>query len=216
MPKNVANPKTLRIKAGNGKREMYPIGDIKSILADAETPERSKLFILLMLNCGMYQSDIARLDKSQVNLAKRRIERKRSKTEQHPNVPVVNYLLWKKTANLLEKFIDTDDGNPLALLNEEGKPLQAKFIGEDGKAKRVCNITTAYKRLKARLGISHPLAQLRKTSANLLYNSKQYRPFHFLFLGHAPRSVAERFYVSDKKTTLDHAIRWLGKQLGIE
>jgi integrase len=217
VPKNVRNRKALRIKLGNGKRETYPLEDIKTILADDETPERMKLFVLLMLNTGAYQVDIARLTRAQVNLKTGRIERKRSKTESHPNVPTVNYLLWKRTAALLAKFLNADKTNPLALLNEKGQTLQSKWVGDDGRAKKVCNITTAYKRLKTRLGLKHSLGQLRKTSANLLYNDKTYRPLHVLFLGHSPRSVAERFYVSnDDPKILDAAIRWLGRQLGVK
>ena len=217
LPKNVRNRKKLRIKLGNGKRETYPLEDIKTILADDETPERMKLFVLLMLNTGAYQVDIARLTCAQVNLKTGRIERKRSKTESHPNVPIVNYLLWKRTAALLGKFLNTDKTNPLALLNEKGQSLQSKWIGDDGRAKKVCNITTAYKRLKTRLGLKHSLGQLRKTSANLLYNDKTYRPLHILFLGHSPRTVAERFDANnDDPKILDAAIRWLGQQLGIK
>jgi integrase len=216
LPKNIRNRKALRIKLGNGKRETYPVQDIKTILDDAETPDRMKLFVLLMLNTGAYQVDVARLNRAQVNLKTGRIERKRSKTESHPNVPTVNYLLWKRTATLLGKFLNTDKTSPLALLNEKGQPLQSKWIGDDGRAKKVCNITTAYKRLKTRLGLKHSLGQLRKTSSNLLYNNKTYRPLHVLFLGHSPRTVAERFYVNDDPKTLDAAIRWLGQQLGIK
>ena len=59
--------------------ETYPIQDIATILADDKTPERTKLFILLMLNTGAFQVDIAHLLKSQVDLKQGRIERKRSK-----------------------------------------------------------------------------------------------------------------------------------------
>ncbi len=178
--------------------------------------ELLKLFVLLMLNIGAYQVDIARLTRDQVDLKKGRIERKRSKTENCPNVPVVNYRLWKKTAGLLEKFLNTDKSNPFALLNGNGQALQQKFIGEDDKGKKVCNITTTYKRLKARLKLHHSLGQLRKTSADLLYNNPKFRPLHVLFLGHAPRTIAERFYVNDDPKTLDAAIKWLGTQYGVE
>ena len=216
LPKNIRNRKALRIKLGTTKPETYPIADVKTILDDAETPDRMKLFILLMANIGAYQVDIARLTRAQVDLDKRRIERKRSKTETHPNVPTVNYRLWKRTATLLKKFINIDDRSPLALLNENGQPLQQKFIGEDGKGKRICNITTAYNRLKARLKLKHPLGQLRKTSSDLLYNHPKYRPLHILFLGHSPRTVAEKFYVTDDTKTLDQAIKWLGEKYGLE
>ena len=119
LPKNLHNSKTLRIKLDHGKRETYPIQDIATILADDKTPERTKLFILLMLNTGAYQVDIAHLLKSQVDLKQGRIERKRSKTENHANVPVVSYRLWSRTSDLMRKYI-TDKKTHLALLNEDG------------------------------------------------------------------------------------------------
>ncbi len=42
LPKNLRNRKALRIKLGIGKREIYPVKDIKAVLADEETPERDK------------------------------------------------------------------------------------------------------------------------------------------------------------------------------
>ena len=212
LPKILRNRKALKITLGDGKRKTYPIADIQAILADAKTSERMKLWVLLMLNTGAYQVDIAKLTLAQVNMNKGRIERKRSKTKGYVNVPLVNYKLWGKTKALLAKYLNTDKTNPLALLNEDGGALQRKYIGADGKAKKVCNITSAYKRLARRLGLTHSLGSLRKTSADLLFNSKTYRPLHVQFLGHSPRSIAEKFYVDANATTLDNAIRWLGTQ----
>jgi hypothetical protein len=216
LPKNLRNSKTLRIKLDHGKREIYPVEDVKTILADDKTPERMKLWVLLMLNTGAYQVDIANLLQSQVKWKEGRIERKRSKTQDHANVPVVSYRLWERTLDLLRKYANTSRTKPLALLNEDGLPLQKKSIGDDGKAQKTCNITTAYARVKTRLKLTHPLGQLRKTSANLLYNNPKYRELHTLFLGHSTRTVAEKFYVDNEVITLDDAIAWLGKELGLE
>jgi len=107
------------------------------------------------------------------------------------NVPVVSYRLWGLTARLPEKHLSKD--KTYALLNEDGKPLQRKWIDGDGKPQKVCNISVAYRRMAGRLRLKHSLDQLKKTSVDLLFNHKQYKPLHALFLGHAPRSVAERF-----------------------
>ena len=68
--------------------------EVTSLLADAS--DRTKLYILLMLNCGMTQKDIADLQVSEVDWREGRIIRKRSKTGDRENVPTVNYKLWPR------------------------------------------------------------------------------------------------------------------------
>lgn len=211
MPKNVANDKALRIKLDKAKPESYPIPDIKTLLSDPATSERTKLYVLLALNTGAYPSDIADLQADEVDLKRGRITRKRSKTKDCPNVPTVSYKLWPKTLGLMKKYGQRDG---VFLLNEDGKPLQSKYVDGD-KAVKICNITSAYKRAAGRLSLTGCLAQLRKTSANLLFNNEQFKSLHTLFLGHSPRSVAEQFYVAPDTTSLDKAIDWLGAQYDI-
>ena len=55
-----------------------------------------------MLNCGMYQNDIAELRQEEVNWKKGTITRARSKTRER-NGPVVTYKLWPETLCLLKK-----------------------------------------------------------------------------------------------------------------
>ena len=57
---------------------------------------------------------------------------------------------------------------------------------------------------------------LRKTSASLIANSPEFGHLHALFLGHSPRSVADRHYVKTSETVLDDALDWLGQQYGAE
>ena len=53
-----------------------------------------------MLNCGMYQNDIAELRNEEVNWTRRHDHRRRSKTRER-NGPVVTYKLWPETFALL-------------------------------------------------------------------------------------------------------------------
>ena len=65
---------------------------------------RKRLYLLLMLNCGMYPVDIAMLQQDEVDWGEGRITRKRTKTkDQSDKVPKVDYLLWQTTFDLLEK-----------------------------------------------------------------------------------------------------------------
>ncbi len=215
LPRNVANPRTLRIKLerGSHKVNIVPVETIKELLGSEGVSERFRLWFYLMANCGMYPVDVARLRRDQVDLKAGHITRKRSKTENHENVPEVSYKLWKPTHELLAKYMATE--GELALLNEDGNPLQRKFVDENGKPQKVCNITSAYARLRQKLELP-PMGQFRKCSANLIYNHDTYRPLHSLFLGHAPRSVAEQHYVSAGRQMLDAAIDWLGEQFGVK
>jgi integrase len=216
FPKNLRNRKSLTIKLPTTTPTFYPIADIQTLLADERTPDRMRLYVLLMLNMGMYQGDISDLTKEQVDLTSRRITRRRSKTEDNPDTPIVSYRLWERTAALLAKFLDKDNGNPLALLHERGMALQRKWIDSDGKLQHICYITAAYNPVKQRLGLRHSLGKLRKTSSNLIFNNPKYRHLSTLFLGHSPRSVAERFYVENAAETLDEAIAWLATQYGVK
>ena len=50
-----------------------------------------------MINCGMTQVDIADLQPKEVDWDRGRIRRKRSKTDDHEQVPTVDYALWPRT-----------------------------------------------------------------------------------------------------------------------
>ena len=184
--------------------------------------ERTKLYLLLMLNAGMTQKDIADLTKDEVDLAHGWIERKRSKTKKHDNVPTIRYKLWQTTLELLKKQPQHD--SVLLLVNADGKPLKVDEL-RNGKGVSIDNIATAYKRLIATANskaeeenvpkISKSLKHFRKTSAGKLEDS-QFSQCSRWFLGHAPRSVADINYLPPPQKTFDRAIKWLAKEYGIE
>src|SRR5262245_11409394 len=72
-----------------------------------------------MANCGMTQGDVSDLLDTEVDWAAGRIIRKRSKTADRENVPVVNYKLWPQTFKLLKKY---RSGTERVLLTERGLP----------------------------------------------------------------------------------------------
>ena len=77
---------------------------IKTLLAGAT--DRDKLYLLLMMNCGFTQVDIANLKQDEVDFKAGTITRKRSKTQDYDKVPTVRYPLWKTTLALLKVFHD--------------------------------------------------------------------------------------------------------------
>jgi integrase len=213
LPRNLQS-KDLTIEAPPPRIRVFGSDDVKVLLAAASLTMR--LYLLLCLNCGFTQSDIAKLKQCELDLDQGYIIRTRTKTARFDDVPTVSYKLWGETLALLEQHRSTDPD--LALLNENGKPLRREWIGTDGKVKRTNNIRTAYARLTGKLKIkpSKPLQLLRKTGATLLVSNPQYRHCDVLYLGHAPQGTAARFYSAPDQKTFDRALKWLGQQFNIQ
>ncbi len=175
---------------------------------------RTKLFLLLMLNCGMTQKDVADLRKAEVDLESGRIVRKRSKTDKFDSVPTVNYLLWPETVQLLKQFIDQGEGD-LALLNANGSSLWSEQFDSDGKYGKSDNIKNAFDRLKSKLKITKPLKSFKKTSSSKLRENERFNGLEDLFLGHAPQKMSDKHYTTTPQKRLDAALGWLALEYGL-
>ena len=195
-----------------GEVEVMTVDQVRRLVSEA--PGQLKLHLLLMLNCGMTQIDIRSLKPSEVDWERGRITRKRTKTKRIKAVPTVCYKLWPETLRLLREFGHRDGDH--ALLTESGRPWVRDGIKADGKRSKTDAIKSNFVHLARRLKIETPMKLLRKTSATLLANSPEFGHLHALFLGHSPRSVADRHYVKTSETVLDHALDWLGHQYGAE
>jgi integrase len=151
LPKILTNKRALTISKRVSTPETFTIDEVKTLLADA-TP-RTKLYLLLMLNCGMYQGDISDLTQQQVDWTAGRISRKRSKTRKHRGAPTVNYLLWKETFQLLCQERSTDGDR--VLLNDNGGPLKIDKLCEgDDSQKKIDNVASAYQGIRIRFTTS--------------------------------------------------------------
>src|SRR5262249_41656048 len=85
------------------KIETFTVDEVRALLKTCDGfSERTKLYLLLMVNCGMYQNDVAELRKEEVNWTKGTVTRARSKTRERQG-PVVTYQLWPETFALLKK-----------------------------------------------------------------------------------------------------------------
>lgn len=100
----------LRISRPLPRVIVFTKDEIKQLLAGAS--DRTKLYVLLMLNCGMTQKDIADLLVDEVEWQEGRIIRKRSKTGDCENVPEVNYKLWPETLRLSSQPAAGRNGSP--------------------------------------------------------------------------------------------------------
>ena len=186
----------------------WTVDEVRHVLGEA--PDRMRLFLLLMLNCGYTQIDIAKLQEERVDWKEGRITGKRQKTGDKDNTPVVSYLLWPETFDLLKRF---RSGQATVLLAETGRPLVRQELC-DGKHVSADIIASNYTHLKKRLGFKKPLKQLRKTGASILAEHPTYGRFVQHYLGHAPTTIADRHYIRPPTELFDEAIRWLGTQLG--
>ena len=181
----------LKITKPSRKIVVFDKDEIKTLLISAA--DRTKLYILLMLNCGMTQKDIADLLVSEVEWKEGRIIRKRSKTSGDENVPTVNYKLWPETFRLLQQERDPKSKERV-LLNSKGSPIWFEEITKEGKYKKNDNVKNAFDRLRKKTGIEKSLISLKKTSASLIYNNEKFSNLKGLFLGHAPRSTSDKHY----------------------
>jgi integrase len=177
-----------------------------------KAPPRIRLYLLLMLNCGAYQTDIAELRQNEVDWQSGRITRRRTKTNQFEKVPVVNYLLWPTTFELLKQFRSKE--GDLVILTETGRKLVCNSIREDGKLSKDDSVGTIWKRFERAISTPlPPLKCLRKTGATHL--AEQFGTnYATLYLGHAPRTLAERHYIAPRQERFDEAIKWLGSKFG--
>lgn len=196
----------LNISVHNSPVIVFTKEELKKLLESAV--DRTKLYILLMLNCGMTQKDISDLKIDEIDWREGRVIRKRSKTSEHQNVPTVNYLLWTETFRLLQQERSQALGGHV-LLNSNGSPLWTETMGADRKYRKTDNVKNAFDRLGKKCGIKKPLKSLKKTSATLLRGDERFQGLESLFLGHAPRSMSDKHYTQVPAKLLDQAILWL-------
>jgi len=95
LPGNIRDRRFRVNHSVAAKIETFTIEEVRAFLA-ACASERTRLYILLCLNCGMYQNDLAELRQDEVDWARGTIKRARSKTRERGE-PVVTYKLWPET-----------------------------------------------------------------------------------------------------------------------
>lgn len=187
-------------------------------------PFRVKLFMLLVMNCGLGQGEIGRLKKKEYDPEKGTIKHKRKKTGDCENVPKVTYRLWGRTKEFLDRQIEAQKKYPqhkehreLLLLNENGKPLWSERF-EKGKHVKSDNITCQFKKFIAdqrKKDENFPectFYMFRRTASTLIYNSEEFSNLDWLFLGHAPNTTAGQHYSVALENKLDSCLKWLEKE----
>lgn len=198
-----------------GKRvttpEVFTIAEVKRLLAKAI--DRPRLYILLMLNCGMYQTDISNIRQDEIDWQAGTITRKRSKTKHHATVPVVRYQLWGETLELLNTYREPEGDR--VLLNRNGTPLVHRGLKPNGDPLTNDAIKNSVDRVRKKLGITKPMKLFRKTSASLIRSNPNFRGLEDLFLGLSPRSISDRHYAQAPEDLLAEATNWLATEYGV-
>ena len=206
-----ANINLRRYKFGSSAKTIptMTIDEVRT-LVDASTGQLT-LHLLLMANCGFTQQDVSDLKQSEVNWKSGTITRKRSKTDEHENVPTVTYTLWPRTFKLLKQY--RSDCDVRVLLTKSGGAWMVKRLKND-KFNRTDNIKSVYRHLMKKTGVVKSPKLLRKTSATLLESNKAYASMKELFLGEAPSSITDRHYAAPSQVRFNRAVAWLGEQYG--
>ena len=215
------NIRSRKFRFGHSQPRKIPVfttEEVTRLLAGCDgLSERTRLYLLLALNCGMYQSDISDLGEDEVDWGVGTLTHPRSKT---PESQVVKYKLWPETSELLQKHrqqgqaVLNERESPRVLLTERGKPLVYYWM-EEGKLRRYDPLQSAWSRPTARVKLLKPFKLLRKTSASLLADHRQYKFYVQYFLGHSPKTVADKHYVVPSDEEFFEALGWLRKQYGL-
>jgi integrase len=212
----------LRIATPQKENETYTDTEVRMLLIGAEG--RVRLYVLLGLNCGFYQSDISDLLRFQVDLKAGTITRQRSKQKADENPPKVTWKLWPATVTLLRQELATE-GDRALVRDDGGDLLQVGDV--NGRTDAVDN---AFRNLLRQVGMAErykpegkkktverrrgSFSWLRDKSASLLRDS-QYHDVVDLFLGHAAAKVSDIHYAQTPIGRLSKGLSWLAKQYGI-
>lgn len=126
LPGNIRSRRFRFNHSAPAKIETFRLEEVRTLLAGCDGfSEKTKLYLLLMLNCGMYQNDIAELRSEELDWKKGTVTRARSKTRERHG-PVVTYKLWPETFALLKKYRAKGE---LALTTERRQAAGAILAG---------------------------------------------------------------------------------------
>lgn len=202
MPKNLKS-RELSFKADDDKEIIVPsVADVRALLA--ELPPRLKCYCMLALNCAFTNIDVANLKKSQLDMVRGRLVRKRGKTKRFDRVPTVDYKLWPETLELLRQCWSED---PVwALTSLSGTQLYT--IGADGEKK---DLVGQQWRRPGRDGEGQtiPFKMFRKVGATILESHAHYGRYKIHYLGHAANTVADKNYAKPSVELFDTILDWL-------
>jgi integrase len=192
------NDKRMKITVPKREIEVFEVQEITRLIQ--ESRDTVRLLILLALNTGMTQVDISDLSHDEVDWERGKLTRKRSKTANHANTPVVEYSLWPETFALLIRLRSSDAER--VLLTKSGRAWVNR------RESNIDSVRIEFEKLKPSLSFKY----LRKTAATMLGSHAEFLAYAQYFLGHAPDTVADSHYVRPDQERFDCAVSWLRDQ----
>ena len=198
---------------------------VNDLFATVVDDTKKRLFYLLMLNTGAYESDIGTWTKHAVDDKGRKyktfdksaktIRFKRHKEKDEPDVPTVTYRLWDETYELL---LQHESSHPeLLFTTSVNTCLWRSDLNEETRKRRAKNmIGKQYRDLRDSLEKKDwgTLEDLRKTAVSKLDDHGEYARYSQHFAGHSPKGTTSRFYIKPSQIQFDNAVMWLGEQFG--
>lgn len=210
LPRNF---NTLKLNVGGSGGDIQTFNKDEIIQIWNTVKGQQRLHILLGLNCGFYPYDISLLKKENVNLAKRTLVHKRSKTKSKSSAPTVTYKLWDETVELLEKY---KSNHAEFFLTNAANSQWVRFTPKSGGGYKECDsIQQWWQAAVKKTGIKKPFKTLRKTGATRLNDSPHAGSVSY-YLAHTPKTVAGKHYAKGSDRLLGEALEWLRLDLGID
>jgi integrase len=208
LPRNLDD--YARVERPKPMPKFFTVDEVKALYAQASP--RSKLYILLALNGGFTQVDIATLTHSMIDWKAGIISRDRNKT----GIPQ-SCKLWPITLTSLKEHSTKTKGDNLALVSEEGNPLVYDAINDTtGRHSKVDSIRSAFNRLekKCKMKNGRSFKAFRKTGADTLAAQYQTAPYIVdLYLAHAADRMRQH-YTATHFDELHKATDWLATVFG--
>lgn len=151
--------KNAKLASSNGDLAILNVADLGKLYQAADN--RARLFLLLGLQCGFTQADLATLTPEMVKLDKGYLERFRSKTGVY-----CRWSLWAETSKLLKAELEASSGksNDPLFSTRNGKPLV--WLSEDGI--RNDAVYQIWYKLQDKAGVKASFKMLRKTGSQFI------------------------------------------------
>jgi integrase len=206
-------PRNLDVEGHKKKSEhrAIPVYENVKQVIDA-LPDALRIWALLGLNCGMTNADLGALRWDQIDQRNWVLTRRRVKTGKNPKVPTVRYKLWPEVVSRLQMITPK---KVLVFTTQQGRPMYHTRFVDDSAGRQTATATDNFAQRWSKVDPKPkiPLSHFRKISATALRSNNLYARFDEYFLGHVPKSVADRHYSAETDSAFFEALEFLHESL---
>ena len=192
-----------KVESPRPRPKLFTVAQLNALYKAASPMMR--LYLLLGLNCGFTQIDIATLTADMIDWDTGLLDRNRHKTGVQQGAK-----LWHVTLDALRERGKPGD-TALLFISEQGRPLVWNGVKDDGTPTRADAVQRAFHRSKQKVEIPRGLSfkSLRKTGANMLVE-KYTKEISDLYLAHSLGISGH--YIKMQFRKLHKATDWLRTQ----